>query len=347
MTLIQDVTTREILNERGEPTLEADVSLACGALGRASVPANVRDELRDRDDDTRYFGRGVQRALEQVRDRICLVVRGLDALDQVAVDHELGTLERLGGNARLVVSMATAQAAALALEIPLHRHLGGLCLHPFPRPLVSVAHLLPHAPDAPLADLMFAPQRHDWPFRDALRACAEVSHALDSLPTPPSSVQDALDELRHAIETCGYHPDADLAPAAELAPNASPEAILPLLDASPLPLLLADLATLDHDFRAALDAQPGLTLANTGKPSPHDPARTLALRHFTNVTDCLRAAADAHRNGTAIILDADAPATDDSFEADLAIAAGATLIRTGPLASLRAATRCNHLLRLA
>ena len=104
MTLIQDVTTREILNERGEPTLEADVSLACGALGRASVPADVRDELRDRDDDTRYFGRGVQRALEQVRDRICLVVRGLDALDQVAVDHELGTLERLGGNARLVVT---------------------------------------------------------------------------------------------------------------------------------------------------------------------------------------------------------------------------------------------------
>src|ERR687894_1682646 len=132
MSTIVDITAREILDSRGNPTVEADVRLSSGVLGRAAVPSGASTgeheavELRDGDQE-RYLGKGVTRAVENVNDQIAREVEGLDALDQTEVDSTLLALDgtpnksKLGANALLAVSLATARAAASHLELPLYR----------------------------------------------------------------------------------------------------------------------------------------------------------------------------------------------------------------------------------
>lgn len=137
MSLIEVITAREILDSRGNPTVEAEVVLSDGTLGRAAVPSGASTgeheavELRD-GEANRYLGKGVRQAVNNINDEIANAIEGMDALDQTEVDHALIELDgtpnksRLGANALLAVSLATARAAAVLLDIPLYRYLSTL-----------------------------------------------------------------------------------------------------------------------------------------------------------------------------------------------------------------------------
>ena len=244
MFQIASVRAREILDSRGNPTLEADVVLASGILGRAAVPsgastgANEAIELRD-GDKKRYLGKGVQKAVKNVNGPIAKAIAGMDARDQKAVDDVLLKLDgtetksKLGANAMLGVSMAVARAAANALEIPLYRHLGGLNAHVLPIPMMNVINGGAHS-DAPIdvQEFMIVP-RGAKSFAEGLRMGAEVFHALKKIlkgqklstavgdeggfaPGLASNVA-ALEVLVEAIQAAGYKPGKDVFIALDVA----------------------------------------------------------------------------------------------------------------------------------
>jgi enolase len=244
MFQIASVRAREILDSRGNPTLEADVTLACGVLGRAAVPsgastgANEAIELRD-GDKKRYLGKGVLKAVKNVNGPIAKALAGLDARDQKAIDDVLLALDgtetksKLGANAMLGVSMAVARAAANALEIPLYRHLGGLNAHVLPIPMMNVINGGAHS-DAPIdvQEFMIVP-RGAKSFSEGLRMGAEVFHALKKIlkskglstavgdeggfaPNLASNTA-ALEVLVEAIAAAGYKPGKDVFIALDVA----------------------------------------------------------------------------------------------------------------------------------
>ena len=241
---IQSIHAREILDSRGNPTLEADVRLCGGALGRAAVPSgastgeNEAIELRD-GDAKRYLGKGVLKAVKNVNGPIAKALAGLDARDQKAIDDALLKLDgtetksKLGANAMLGVSMAVARAAAAALEIPLYRHLGGLNAHVLPIPMMNVINGGAHS-DAPIdvQEFMIVP-RGAKSFAEGLRMGAEVFHALKKIlkgrklstavgdeggfaPKLASNVA-ALEVLVEAIAAAGYKPGKDVFIALDVA----------------------------------------------------------------------------------------------------------------------------------
>src|SRR5258706_6851455 len=147
-TIIESISALEILDSRGNPTVEVDVTLADGAWGRAAVPSGastgVHEALELRDDDkTRFGGKGTIKAVENVNDEIAPEVVGADALDQEGVDHLMLEIDgtpnksKLGANAILGVSLAVAKAAATALDLPLYRYLGGVNAHVLPVPMLN------------------------------------------------------------------------------------------------------------------------------------------------------------------------------------------------------------------
>ena len=241
---IQSVHAREILDSRGNPTLEADVRLCGGALGRAAVPSgastgeNEAIELRD-GDAKRYLGKGVLKAVQNVNGPIAKALVGMDARDQKAIDDALLKLDgtetksKLGANAMLGVSMAVARAAAAALGIPLYRHLGGLNAHVLPIPMMNVINGGAHS-DAPIdvQEFMIVP-RGAKSFAEGLRMGAEVFHALKKIlkgqklstavgdeggfaPKLASNVA-ALEVLVEAIAAAGYKPGKDVFIALDVA----------------------------------------------------------------------------------------------------------------------------------
>ncbi|MBM3832107.1 MAG: phosphopyruvate hydratase [Verrucomicrobia bacterium] len=189
MSLISDIRAREILDSRGNPTVEVDVALAGGALGRAAVPSGASTgehealELRD-GDKKRYLGKGVSKAVKNVTDKILPALRGIDALDQLTVDKTMLDLDgtetksKLGANAILAVSLATAKAAAEAIGIPLFSYLGGPNGKVLPVPMANVINGGAHS-DAPIdfQEFMIMPKGFST-FSDGLRAAAEIFHAL-------------------------------------------------------------------------------------------------------------------------------------------------------------------------
>ena len=244
MFQIAAIRAREILDSRGNPTLEADVQLTCGALGRAAVPsgastgANEALELRD-GDAKRYLGKGVQKAVKNVNTLIAKALIGMDARNQKAVDDALLKLDgtetkaKLGANAMLGVSMAVARAAAAALEIPLYRHLGGLNAHVLPVPMMNVINGGAHS-DAPIdvQEFMIVP-RGAKTFAEGLRMGTEVFHALKKIlksrklstavgdeggfaPVLKNNTQ-ALDVIVEAIKKAGYEPGKDVFIALDVA----------------------------------------------------------------------------------------------------------------------------------
>ena len=244
MFQIQSVCAREILDSRGNPTLEADVRLVGGTLGRAAVPsgastgANEALELRD-GDAKRYLGKGVQKAVKNVNTLIAKVITGMDARDQKAVDDAMLKLDgtetksKLGANAMLGVSMAVARAAANALEIPLYRHIGGLNAHVLPVPMMNVINGGAHS-DAPIdvQEFMIVP-RGAKSFSEGLRMGTEVFHALKKIlkgrklstavgdeggfaPALGSNTE-ALEVLVEAITAAGYKPGKDVFIALDVA----------------------------------------------------------------------------------------------------------------------------------
>ncbi len=244
MSAIVDVIAREILDSRGNPTVEADVVLESGVSGRAAVPSGASTgskeavELRD-GDAARYGGKGVTRAIENVNTEICEAVLGLDATEQGLIDHTLIDLDgtdnksRLGANAILAVSCAVAKAAAEECSLPLYRYLGGAGEMQLPVPLMNVINGGAHANNKlDLQEFMLVPLGAPT-FREALRYGAEVFHALKALinargmpttvgdeggfaPSLPSN-ESALQLLVEAIDKAGYTPGTDIALALDCA----------------------------------------------------------------------------------------------------------------------------------
>jgi enolase len=192
MSLISDIKAREILDSRGNPTVEVDVILAGGAVGRAAVPSGASTgehealELRD-GDKKRYLGKGVSQAVKNVTEKILPELEGVDALDQLTVDRIMLDLDgtetksKIGANAILAVSLATAKAAAEALGMPLFKYLGGPNAKVLPVPMANVINGGAHS-DAPIdfQEFMIVPKGFDT-FSEALRAMTEIFHSLKAV----------------------------------------------------------------------------------------------------------------------------------------------------------------------
>jgi enolase len=244
MTEIESVFAREILDSRGFPTLEAEVALTGGAIGRAAVPSGAstgsREALELRDGDAkRFLGKGVAQAVRNVNDTIAPALVGENAADQAAIDHLLIQLDgtpskkKLGANALLGVSIACAKAAADAHALPLYRYLGGANARTLPVPLMNVVNGGAHADNnLDIQEFMIVPVGFDS-FAEALRAGSEVFHTLKKLlheqglvtavgdeggfaPNLKSNAE-ALDFLLRAIEKAGYRPGEQVALALDVA----------------------------------------------------------------------------------------------------------------------------------
>jgi len=193
MTAITDIVARQILDSRGNPTVEVDVHLESGVMGRAAVPsgastgAHEASELRD-GDKSRYGGKGVLKAIANIHGEILDAVDGLDAIGQVAIDTALIELDgtpnksRLGANAILAVSLATAKAAANELELPLYRYVGGVFARTLPVPMMNIVNGGQHA-DNPIdiQEFMIQPVAATS-IADAVRMGSEIFHALKKAP---------------------------------------------------------------------------------------------------------------------------------------------------------------------
>lgn len=234
--LIRAIRGREILDSRGNPTVEVDVILENGILGRSSVPSGASTgifEARElRDGDQRYLGRGVRRAVEHVNGEIAAALVGKNVLDQRAIDRLLVELDgtqnksRLGANAILGVSLAAADAAAKALGVSLYRYIGGANAHLLPLPMMNILNGGAHASNnVDIQEFMIMPvSAGSW--EEALRRCAEVFHSLKIVlkeqGIPVTGVGDeggyapmlkkdeqALEMIVKAIEKAGYIPGED------------------------------------------------------------------------------------------------------------------------------------------
>ena len=237
MTQIAKVHAREILDSRGNPTLEAEITLADGSFGRAMVPSGASTgskeavELRD-GDRTRYLGKGVRNAVDNVNTTIAQAITGMDAADQAGIDKRLVDLDgtenkgRLGANALLGVSMANAHAMAASLKLPLWKHLAGDRVPVLPVPMMNIINGGAHADNnVDLQEFMVLPVGFDT-FSESLRAGTEVFHALKSvlkgrgLSTAVGdeggfapdlrSNEEALETILEAIGKAGYHAGEDI-----------------------------------------------------------------------------------------------------------------------------------------
>jgi len=244
MGQIEDVIAREVLDSRGNPTVEVDVVLAGGILGRAAVPSGAstgsREALELRDGDAkRYLGKGVLKAIDHIERTIAPAIIGFEAVNQVFLDETMKALDgtenksKLGANATLAVSMANARAAADFLGMPLYRYLGGANTKLLPVPLLNVLNGGAHADNnVDVQEFMIAPVGFDT-FNRALRAGVECYHALKAVLKSKklstavgdeggfapnlSSNEQALEVLVEAIKKAGYKPGKDVVLALDVA----------------------------------------------------------------------------------------------------------------------------------
>jgi phosphopyruvate hydratase len=245
MTRIVEILGREILDSRGNPTVEVDVILECGSMGRAAVPSGASTgereavELRD-GDKSRYLGKGVLKAVENVNTEIKEAVLGMDATDQVAVDKKMIALDgtktksRLGANAILGVSLATAKAAANALGQPLYKYLGGANAKDLPLPMMNILNGGSHADSAVDVQEFMVQPVGATSFREGLRMGTEVFHHLGKIlkangdstnvgneggyaPSKIEGTEGALDIIIEAIKAAGYVPGKDITLALDAA----------------------------------------------------------------------------------------------------------------------------------
>jgi enolase len=230
---IVNVLGREILDSRGNPTVEADVFLADGSIGRAAVPSGASTgeheavELRD-NDKSRYLGKGTRKAAEFVTRELGPALQGMDSADQGSIDRKMIEIDgtpnkgRIGANAILAVSMANARASAASQDTPLYRYLGGVAAHLLPVPMMNILNGGAHADNSvDLQEFMIAPYGADK-FSEALRMGAEVFHTLKTVLKQKNystavgdeggfapnlkSNEEALDVVMEAITRAGYKP---------------------------------------------------------------------------------------------------------------------------------------------
>ncbi len=236
MTTIIDVFARQVLDSRGNPTVEVDVELACGARGRAAVPSGAStgsfEAVELRDGEEAYGGKGVLKAVEHVNETIVETLLGIDATDQREVDRLMieadGTpnKSRFGANAILGTSLAVAKAAAEALDLPLYKYLGGVNAHVLPVPMMNILNGGKHADNnVDLQEFMCVPVGAAT-YSEGLRMCVEVFHSLKKVLTERglstavgdeggfapdlASNEDAIKVILEAVEKAGYRPDDDV-----------------------------------------------------------------------------------------------------------------------------------------
>ncbi len=236
MTTIIDVSARQILDSRGNPTVEVEVELESGAVGRADVPSGAStgeyEAVELRDEGGEYLGKGVRTAVDNVNSIIAEEIVGFDATDQRLVDRMLIELDgtpnkaKLGANAILGVSLATAYAAAAALELPLYQYIGGCNAFTLPVPMMNIMNGGKHADNnVDLQEFMVMPVGAET-FEEALRICAEVYHSLKSVLKAKglstavgdeggfapnlASNEAAIQVIMEAIDAAGYEPGADV-----------------------------------------------------------------------------------------------------------------------------------------
>jgi len=241
---IEDITAREILDSRGNPTVEADVILTSGTVGRAAVPSGASTgeheavELRD-GDKKRYMGKGVLNAVQNVLEHIAPALRGADPTDQLSIDSTMIDLDgtpnkaKLGANAILAVSLATARAAATEIGLPLHRYLGGPLARVMPVPMMNIINGGAHATNTvDFQEFMIVPVGAER-FSEALRMGAEVFHTLKKVLVKRKLAtgvgdeggfapnlgndEEAIKVIIEAIEEAGYAPGKEIALALDVA----------------------------------------------------------------------------------------------------------------------------------
>lgn len=241
---IRDIFAREILDSRGNPTIEAEVLAGEDIVGRAAVPSGAStgrfEAVELRDGDGRYNGRGVEQAVENVNSRLAHAVIGMNVFGQEEIDRALirmdGTADKgnLGANALLGVSMAAARAAASALKIPLYRYLGGVRAGKMPVPMMNILNGGVHADNTlDIQEFMIVPAGEKRAFREQLRVCAEVYHALKDVLREKGfstavgdeggfapdfkDAREALRTIRDAAERAGYRFGRDIRIALDVA----------------------------------------------------------------------------------------------------------------------------------
>jgi enolase len=237
MDQIESIKAREILDSRGNPTIEVDVVLECGAMGRAAIPSGASTgeheaiELRD-GDMKRYLGKGVEKAVDNVNEKIAPALLGTRALEQVWIDQRMRALDgtenksNLGANAILGVSLAVAKAAAQCLDLPLYRYLGGPNAKVLPVPMMNVLNGGKHADNnVDLQEFMIIPVNAER-FREALRMGVETFHALKAVLKKKGYAtavgdeggfapdlhgnEEAIEVILEAIKKAGYRPGKDI-----------------------------------------------------------------------------------------------------------------------------------------
>lgn len=408
MEQIEVIVAREILDSRGNPTVEVEVGLTDGSFGRAAVPSGASTgeyeamELRDQDRN-RYGGKGVERAVQNVNDIIAPELEGMYALDQRSVDKALIELDgtpnknRLGANAILGVSLALARAAADSVYMPLYRYLGGTNASRLPMPMMNILNGGLHAANnVDIQEFMIMPIGAQT-FREALRMGAEVFHGLarvlkekglstavgDEGGFAPDlkSNDEAVEMVLAGIRKAGYRPGEEIVLALDPASSSFFKNGLYVFNKSdgsernaeemiafyedwvnryPIFSIEDGLAEDDWDGWKALNAKLGehiqivgddLFVTNTeridrGIQEDAANAVLIKLNQIGTLTETLDAIEMAHRAGWNAIISHRSGETEDTFIADLAVAAGTGQIKTGSLCRSERICKYNQLLRI-
>lgn len=408
MSEILSVRAREILDSRGNPTVETEVILESEVMGRAAVPSGAstgsREALELRDGDPkRYLGKGVLNAVRNVNEEIGPKILGMDAQDQVELDRLMIALDgtenksRLGANAILSVSMAVAKAAAEECELPLYRYLGGVSARLLPVPMMNVLNGGAHADNnLDIQEFMIVPAGAPT-FRGALRMGSEVFQHLKKVlksrgystavgdeggfaPNLQSN-EEALELIMEAAQAAGYAPGDDvfiaLDPAAsefyengryvlkaERKPEKSPEELIDLyeswVDRYPILSIEDGMAESDWDGWKAITRRLGNRIQIVGDDVFVTNTKILArgidegvanailikLNQIGTVTETFDAIAMAYRAGYRAVISHRSGETEDTFIADLAVAASTGQIKTGSLSRTDRIAKYNQLLRI-
>jgi enolase len=408
MSLIEQITAREILDSRGNPTVEAEVTLIGGETGRAAVPSGASTgeheavELRD-NDKKRYGGKGVLQAVKNINELIAREIEGMDALDQAEVDDALialdgtSTKSKLGANALLAVSLATARAAATYLEIPLYRYLGGPAARTLPVPLMNILNGGAHADNnVDFQEFMVVPVGSET-FSEALRTGAEIFHTLKAVlkkkgyatsvgdeggfaPNLKSN-EEAVETILEAIAQAGYRAGRDvmlaLDPAAsEFYENgsyvfkksdkrklSSDEMVAyweSWTEKYPIISIEDGMAENDWDGWKTLTDEVGRSIQLVGddlfvtnteflrKGIELGVANSILIKvnqigTLSETLDCIEL---AKTHGRTAIISHRSGETEDSFIADLAVAANSGQIKTGSASRTDRIAKYNQLLRI-
>lgn len=399
---IQDIHAREILDSRGNPTVEVDVITESG-FGRASVPSGAstgtNEVLELRDKDSRYHGKGVQIPVHNVNNEIMGEIVGMDVRDQRGVDMAMLALDgtenksKLGANAILGVSMAVAHAAADSLSIPLYRYLGGTNSFTLPVPTLNVLNGGEHAGnDLSIQEFMIQPKGAKT-FSEALRIGTETYHTLGTLlkkkyganatnvgyeggyAPPLQNTQDALDALVSAIEENGYENEISIgldSAASEFYKDGKYDIDGKALTGGELVDYYADLVksypilSLEDPFHEdAFEDFAELTgklkdtivigddlfvtnvkLLEKGIEMGAGNALLLKVNQIGTLSEAFDAARLAHKNGYKVVVSHRSAETEDTTIADISVALGAELIKTGAPARSERNAKYNQLLRI-